>query len=418
MSAFFGSDGSFVLQFAIIFVVILVVLTGIVLLGRRFLGGSGLSASAKAGGRGRQPRLGIVDVYELDRQRQLILLRRDNVEHLLLVGGPNDVVIERHIQRGLRGETAFRPEPIAEAPSEIEAQRGEPLFEPAFEMPVIVPGPDRAPPVSVPVDEAGFVPAPEGPQGDPATLPLPPEAPPRRPDAAPKRSLSRTTPPLINPRPDVASERARTEPEFTATSSEPPSRGPEPATPPTPATPAVPPPVSAPSEPRTIDANILSDMARQLEIALSRPSSGVTPPPAAPVQPRPASPAEAAPKPRPPAPPSASAIDPMAAAMAASQEAPVGEPAQTPQSKSSEPAAVGPADPKPFLPEPPPAAPPPSAPPPAPQPVPEAPPATKPTQAATPAPAQKPAAANNPFSVEEIEAEFARLLGRPLDKKN
>ncbi|VUD73789.1 hypothetical protein MET9862_04409 [Methylobacterium symbioticum] len=30
----------------------------------------------------------------------------------------------------------------------------------------------------------------------------------------------------------------------------------------------------------------------------------------------------------------------------------------------------------------------------------------------------KAGSAANPFSVEEIEAEFARLLGRPLDKRN
>jgi hypothetical protein len=37
--------------------------------------------------------------------------------------------------------------------------------------------------------------------------------------------------------------------------------------------------------------------------------------------------------------------------------------------------------------------------------------------AATVAPPPPPAgAAHDPFSVEEIEAEFARLLGRPLDK--
>ena len=36
-----------------------------------------------------------------------------------------------------------------------------------------------------------------------------------------------------------------------------------------------------------------------------------------------------------------------------------------------------------------------------------------------PPPAQPDAkSAGNPFSVEEIEAEFARLLGRPLDKRN
>jgi hypothetical protein len=39
----------------------------------------------------------------------------------------------------------------------------------------------------------------------------------------------------------------------------------------------------------------------------------------------------------------------------------------------------------------------------------------EPSKAEPPEPA---AQAQNPFSVEEIEAEFARLLGRPLDSKN
>lgn len=47
-----------------------------------------------AGGRPRQPRLGVVDAYDLDRQRQLVLVRRDNVEHLVMIGGPNDLLIE------------------------------------------------------------------------------------------------------------------------------------------------------------------------------------------------------------------------------------------------------------------------------------------------------------------------------------
>src|SRR5579884_3518369 len=53
-----------------------------------------------AGGRGRQMRLGIVDAFDLDRQRQLVIVRRDNVEHLLMIGGPNDLVIEPQIIRG------------------------------------------------------------------------------------------------------------------------------------------------------------------------------------------------------------------------------------------------------------------------------------------------------------------------------
>ena len=51
------------------------------------------------GGRTRQARLGIVDAFDLDRQRQLIIVRRDNTEHLIMIGGPNDLVIESEIVR-------------------------------------------------------------------------------------------------------------------------------------------------------------------------------------------------------------------------------------------------------------------------------------------------------------------------------
>ncbi len=50
-------------------------------------------------GRGRQPRLGIVDTFSVDRQRQLVIVRRDSVEHLILVGGNSDVLIETNIVR-------------------------------------------------------------------------------------------------------------------------------------------------------------------------------------------------------------------------------------------------------------------------------------------------------------------------------
>ena len=53
------------------------------------------------GGRTRQPRLGLVDAFSLDGQRQLVLVRRDNVEHLVMIGGPNDVLIESQINRAL-----------------------------------------------------------------------------------------------------------------------------------------------------------------------------------------------------------------------------------------------------------------------------------------------------------------------------
>lgn len=73
------------------------------------------------GGRGRQARLGVVDAFDLDRQRQLVLVRRDNVEHLIMIGGPTDVVIETSIMRsqvvtGQRDSAGQTASPLNEAP--------------------------------------------------------------------------------------------------------------------------------------------------------------------------------------------------------------------------------------------------------------------------------------------------------------
>ena len=69
------------------------------------------------GGRTRQPRLGLVDAFSLDGQRQLVLVRRDNVEHLVMIGGPNDVLVEFADQS--RGGHGARKQPgFASAPAE------------------------------------------------------------------------------------------------------------------------------------------------------------------------------------------------------------------------------------------------------------------------------------------------------------
>ncbi|MGC1864449.1 MAG: hypothetical protein WA733_25845, partial [Methylocystis sp.] len=52
------------------------------------------------GPRNRPRRLDVVDAFELDRERQLVIVRRDNTEHLLLIGGPNDLLVESGINRG------------------------------------------------------------------------------------------------------------------------------------------------------------------------------------------------------------------------------------------------------------------------------------------------------------------------------
>ena len=51
-----------------------------------------------AGGRNRKTRLAVMDAAAVDSQRRLVLVRRDDVEHLILIGGPTDVVVERDIR--------------------------------------------------------------------------------------------------------------------------------------------------------------------------------------------------------------------------------------------------------------------------------------------------------------------------------
>ena len=64
---------------------------------------------------GAQPRLGIVDAFDLDRQRQLVLVRRDNVEHLIMIGGPNDLLIEPAI---VRAQPSSGAEPLRREPAQ------------------------------------------------------------------------------------------------------------------------------------------------------------------------------------------------------------------------------------------------------------------------------------------------------------
>lgn len=61
-----------------------------------------------AGGRNRKARLAVMDATAVDSQRRLVLVRRDDVEHLILIGGPTDVVVEQNI-RLLAPATARRP---------------------------------------------------------------------------------------------------------------------------------------------------------------------------------------------------------------------------------------------------------------------------------------------------------------------
>jgi hypothetical protein len=54
--------------------------------------------------RGRRgSRLSISEYCEIDDNRRLVIVRRDEVEHLLLIGGPQDVVVETDISAPVAG---------------------------------------------------------------------------------------------------------------------------------------------------------------------------------------------------------------------------------------------------------------------------------------------------------------------------
>ena len=107
----FGAEMPLAVRFFVAFLIVLGVIGAIWWTVRRF--GSGRLGSST---RGRQPRLAVIDYASVDNRRRLILVRRDNVEHLLMIGGPTDIVVEPNIVRAV---PAARD--VGRAPAGIEA---------------------------------------------------------------------------------------------------------------------------------------------------------------------------------------------------------------------------------------------------------------------------------------------------------
>jgi hypothetical protein len=74
--------------------------------------------------RGRKgSRLGISEYYEIDKTRRLVLLRRDDMEHLVLIGGNQDVVIESDIGSPLTMPAQVQPIRPAPRPAVFGVRR-------------------------------------------------------------------------------------------------------------------------------------------------------------------------------------------------------------------------------------------------------------------------------------------------------
>src|SRR5215510_6762985 len=58
------------------------------------------------GGKNRQQRLQVLDAAAVDARRRLVLVRRDGIEHLIMIGGPTDIVIESGISDATKSGAA------------------------------------------------------------------------------------------------------------------------------------------------------------------------------------------------------------------------------------------------------------------------------------------------------------------------
>src|SRR5580700_5561 len=141
MEAFFNNM-SVPVKFLLAFIVVFAVLGVAGYLLRRFTGGN-LSIVSP---RGRQPRLAVIDAASVDGRRRLVLVRRDNMEHLLLIGGPTDIVVEPNIGQAAAAAPALRDSRASPAPEPPPRQimplegSGWPPSEPAY----VEPPPPRA----------------------------------------------------------------------------------------------------------------------------------------------------------------------------------------------------------------------------------------------------------------------------------
>jgi flagellar protein FliO/FliZ len=316
----FGTEMPFVVKFFLAFLLVL----GLIGVGawalRRFTSGRLGGANT----RGRQPRLGVIDYASVDARRRLILVRRDNVEHLLMIGGPTDVVVEANIVRAVaapRDVALARPAAVEPLPRAIPLPDNGNGSWPLQPEVITPPPPARpAPKIEPASDEAPAWP-PLQPQAD--TPPAAPARPQRDTLAALADELSARpaspSPPsrVRTPAPARAPLEARAEPR------------PEPRAPAVQAA-----PTPTPADTAAADQS-LAEMAHRLEAALRKPNAPAEARVGAPQprqeqrpEPRQAQPAEQAAAPEPPPPPP----QPRAARPAEPKPARSAPPAKPPQS--------------------------------------------------------------------------------------
>ncbi|WP_297321898.1 flagellar biosynthetic protein FliO [uncultured Bartonella sp.] len=138
-----GQSAANIITSLVVLIIVVAAIVATISILRKFNGGTFV-----VGGKSRTPRLSVRDAAAVDRTRRLVLVRRDNVEHLIMIGGPTDLVIETNIQTAppntdqdsVRGLTSEINEPVKHgstlreptmAPSPLSVKEPSPLSDKA-----------------------------------------------------------------------------------------------------------------------------------------------------------------------------------------------------------------------------------------------------------------------------------------------
>ena len=142
-----------------------------------------------AGGRrSKHARLAITDAAAVDERRKLVLVRRDDVEHLVMIGGATDMVIESDIRRNAAARPLTQPGAAAQAPAHSAPARA----------PAPAPSKAATPAAQAPTTTAPATQTPAAPTPGPAAV-APPTPPVAKPAPEPVVATPAPTAPSVAP---------------------------------------------------------------------------------------------------------------------------------------------------------------------------------------------------------------------------
>lgn len=102
LTSLFGGETNYVTMVVALAIVLVLIVLAVWLI--KLIG----QASQRVG-RGRNRRLAVIEAIAIDQKRQAVIIRRDGIEHLVLTGGPNDLVVESGFEAPAHAQIA-RPQ--------------------------------------------------------------------------------------------------------------------------------------------------------------------------------------------------------------------------------------------------------------------------------------------------------------------